>query len=950
MRVYELAKELNTSSKRLIELFRLVGVQPENHMSRLRDDDVKKLLEFLGLQIEGESGEIVKAPTEKITDKGKPTENNYDEILKIKLKNQDGTDGSRKLQYVYNSIEDSRKRYGDYKKCEFHIHTPASKCYRLISNWTNEEYENSTLHAIIDICKERHLYSDASMEAFLNNISYFESDQYVKELKKSKKPYESLKEYLSYKLIAQALYVNEIKLAIITDHNTISGYEKLKYAINEYFLENRSIYKHEISIILGIEISCSDLNHVIGMFKVEERNTVERFLIDIKYPGSEGTFYPSQFILEEIFKLGGFAYLAHFNSSEFIGNDAYKSKLYNNDNMIAIGLSDIEKKEQAINRIKPFLRHKTRQFCFINESDSHSIDDIGKRNTWIKFSNKINFINLIKAIEDYGVCIRTDAPSTSDKYIKGIVISPGIDGYLRAKENQRKEVHQDDKDDLIIEFSHDLNCIIGGRGTGKSTLINIINTCFNLESEDRLLRFISKNNQIFIVFHFGNKDYILRFVPQVYEYYNNGDVKFSYSAFTSKYYDDDGLRKLSTDWVELYSITDTDEKLVRIIKKEDDYRLLNEFFRRGYSINSLVNQISNGTLGRFIQDVVMNGLDYTHTKQYINRINSLKSKDIVKYVKETLPEILVALEKQKETVNNVIEGFNSKYSKQMKIVYSPKENSNDFLVDILDFIARERNKHVLRTYITWNDIENYIGNISEKIGFFNFLYALLNDKFDNLESILSIKSLVDYSSVSVAKIESGLEDINAKNINRVYTAIANKLKEQPELISESILKWIKEADDFTIEFNVNHKESVEATPVLFRPIENLSLGQKVAALLTFVFNYGDFANDRTPLIIDQPEDNLDNQYIFKNLIKSLRDIKNKRQVIVVTHSSTIVTNADAEQVIVMSSDNKNGWMQTSGYPSDVTIIKHIINHMEGGIESFRNKILKYRHFIDELKS
>jgi len=87
-----------------------------------------------------------------------------------------------------------------------------------------------------------------------------------------------------------------------------------------------------------------------------------------------------------------------------------------------------------------------------------------------------------------------------------------------------------------------------------------------------------------------------------------------------------------------------------------------------------------------------------------------------------------------------------------------------------------------------------------------------------------------------------------------------------------------------------------------KDIEDMSLGQKVAAVLSFIFTYGKFSNDNSPLII---EDNLDNQYIYKNLVESLKHIKNNRQVIIVTHNSTIVTNAETEQVVVLNSNNKN---------------------------------------------
>ena len=168
------------------------------------------------------------------------------------------------------------------------------------------------------------------------------------------------------------------------------------------------------------------------------------------------------------------------------------------------------------------------------------------------------------------------------------------------------------------------------------------------------------------------------------------------------------------------------------------------------------------------------------------------------------------------------------------------------------------------------------------------------------------------------------------------------------LLIDSIYKWFEVIDDFTLKFNINSKEQSYHSKPVMKEITEMSLGQKVVAILTFVFNYGYYVNDNTPLIIDQPEDNLDNQYIYKNLVESLKRVKNNRQVIIVTHNSTIVTNSDTEQVIVMDSNHTNGWVENKGYPSDKRITKLIINYLEGGIESFKHKMQTYTLFINEL--
>ena len=74
-------------------------------------------------------------------------------------------------------------------------------------------------------------------------------------------------------------------------------------------------------------------------------------------------------------------------------------------------------------------------------------------------------------------------------------------------------------------------------------------------------------------------------------------------------------------------------------------------------------------------------------------------------------------------------------------------------------------------------------------------------------------------------------------------------------------------------------------------IEQGSPGQKTAALLAFILSYGD-----EPLLLDQPEDDLDNELIYDLIVQQLRKTKGKRQVIVVTHNANIVVNGDAEMV------------------------------------------------------
>ena len=79
----------------------------------------------------------------------------------------------------------------------------------------------------------------------------------------------------------------------------------------------------------------------------------------------------------------------------------------------------------------------------------------------------------------------------------------------------------------------------------------------------------------------------------------------------------------------------------------------------------------------------------------------------------------------------------------------------------------------------------------------------------------------------------------------------------------------------------------------YRKLTELSGGQRVNLLLSLLLE----TDDERPLIIDQPEDELDNRFLLDTLLPALRNLKGRRQVILATHNANIVVNGDADQVI-----------------------------------------------------
>jgi len=141
-------------------------------------------------------------------------------------------------------------------------------------------------------------------------------------------------------------------------------------------------------------------------------------------------------------------------------------------------------------------------------------------------------------------------------------------------------------------------------------------------------------------------------------------------------------------------------------------------------------------------------------------------------------------------------------------------------------------------------------------------------------------------------------------------------------------------------------------------IDTMSPGKKALVLLKLLIG---MAETKCPILIDQPEDDLDNRSVFKDLIPYIRKKKKDRQIIVVTHNANIVLGADAEQVIVANQRGKDTPNQAFRFEylsgsiendqaDDSTsqfvlprkgIQQHICDILEGGEEAFKLRKDKY---------
>ncbi len=160
-------------------------------------------------------------------------------------------------------------------------------------------------------------------------------------------------------------------------------------------------------------------------------------------------------------------------------------------------------------------------------------------------------------------------------------------------------------------------------------------------------------------------------------------------------------------------------------------------------------------------------------------------------------------------------------------------------------------------------------------------------------------------------------------------AVQETFRESLTLAKRRELAAIRCSDSYVIETEVG-----DGT---YRSLNSLSGGQRVNTLLTLLLE----TNDDRPLMIDQPEDQLDNRFLFETLLPALKRLKGRRQIVVATHNANIVVNGDADQVIQLEATSTQGRVACAGAIEDPAVRDAIVRTVDGGDEAFRLRRLKY---------
>jgi ABC-type cobalamin/Fe3+-siderophores transport system ATPase subunit len=879
----------------------------------------------------------------------------------------------------------------------------------------------------------------------------------------------------------------------VTDHNSGEYVDKIKEAAKNT----------ELVVFPGVEVTCSDAKiHLLVLFDVDKgTQDVNDFLIKVGINRSDfgeqtaGTNKNLEDVVKIATESKAIVIPAHIDEFNGISQAAYQIRenflklsaitgvqvvhetfLSNESDYSKAASADILKKyytspvseerqkdwrqavQQSINHNKAILTFSDNPH---QEGDSnHGLWGIGTRYTWIKLDVNPNLESLRQALLLHKFRVRNDFSvkphqipyKLPNEWIEKIVIS--------------NTQISDLSNPLEIQFSPQMNTIIGGRGSGKSSVLRFLrgvfphlrneleidslksikedfHTFFSVYNKNRDTGVLNNGSEIDVFIHRNNEKYnvnckIVSNSPEVKVFKQesiSGDYKevndegitniFQLDIFSQKQIYDIGVKTNSLRQridSQVPEISELNGELDEIIQNyKDKATQIRRLKEKTSSIGQLktiikdaeakiekfnksgVKELIDGTKSfsadkRTIEDISsdLNGLhnpfqilisdmetdEFAYEKiseDYRDEITQIaeSSRKEIEDIKAKLSSLFVEYNKVKSDFDLAVS--NSKWQEdksRLEEEFSKKkteleeegiEDLNQIEKDIehvnekkkdLDALQKEKDSIVTEEKTLSEIKKQFISKrkeLTEKRK--EFLDKILkNDNarakvkpfrdFDFLEKrikeILNIDTQFpdDVDSI-VTRWTTGDSERNNEKTNEIIKSIRDGKNESDfgakfhskirGLNGEQIddFSLLLPEDEIVIEYR---KSSGEA----FKSISNASPGQKSAAILTLLLSHGE-----GPLILDQPEDDLDNYLIYDLIVEQLLHSKDYRQIIVVTHNANIPVNGDSEHIVIMDSESKTIRVKDNGTIENASIKDEICKVMEGGTEAFEMRSKRY---------
>ncbi|HHT9111753.1 MAG: PHP domain-containing protein [Planctomycetes bacterium] len=838
---------------------------------------------------------------------------------------------------------------------------------------------------------------------------------------------------------------NKLEIIAITDHNSIDNVEQaLEYA------QGKNIY-----VVPGIELTTLQ-GHLLLYF--ETYQSLKSFFgkvnisDDKKY--CKGTI--SQ-CLELTESFGGLGIAAHIDTKTGFelmqdGYSPHKAEILKSKNLLALEISEIDNldwytKRDSNNERRRLLNERNSKNGFNQNqelakvlfSDSHTLSGLGKNakgdNKVTRFKmDSLNFHSLKIALMDSTARVRLEdlIPATFP-YFKGIRYEGG---FLNSQ---------------VIKFNRNLTCIIGGRGTGKSTALESVRCTSGNTAREQLIDSEVWPDKISLIYcdEVGNEYLLNR--DKYGEVVNmtdpqNGPVSIPIESYgqgetaeTIQHCSKDPkiLLKFLDDFCDFGDLNDQEElilqklldnqttleKLQIEVKQLPDYQKNLQYYKKQLEAlkkekavdiiklqESLTRETSlrNGLLTK-IDEKYESISDYLKIADLIEELNSYDENSLVVGKKE-----FIEIKKYLSDFGTLVDDFSNKLEQKIK------ELSANFKAKILEWKNKEAEliKKIEEKKIELEkqgikldmgfikkvtkdvtDYETKIKELNKKTEILKTLktqrkqlnkerFSIKNKKFTirnavatelnkNLESIISDfhvkikfregllspelsdilqetmgwrtsqvpKANLISNHVTVPKLLSavGSKDSTAvlnitdKNDQKIFskkdvTEILDRLSDE-KVVFKIERCFFEDLPEIIVTKEFVNPEDPSKKEYISRDFSKLSLGQQQSVLLSILL----FSKSKYPLVIDQPEDNLDSEFIYHTLVQHLRVIKERRQIIIATHNANITVLGDAELIIPLKSTSEKGIITNRGSIDSEETRKITCKILEGSEEAFKKR-------------
>ncbi len=823
------------------------------------------------------------------------------------------------------------------------------------------------------------------------------------------------KEKITPKFWLQKFIDEGIDCVAITDHNSGAWIDTLKTT-------NDTLEK-KIHLFPGVEISTPSV-HILAIFDVEKTTSdIDSLLGAVRYQGTKGnsdgvTRKSVSEVVDIIIEHGGIAIPAHADKDKglFELKGTALEPLLDNKKINAMELCDKNYEKP------PLYRDKKIQWSEVLGSDTHNFrsKNFGKF-TWIKM-DKPSIEGLKLALIDGKASVNQEMDDNLNQHTELMIESLEIN---KAKYIGRQVP-------LECQFSPFLNTIIGGRGSGKSTMLEFMRFVFRRHTElpeviksdfDKYFQ-VSGNNlltndsQLRLIYQKDGSRYRLNWSADAkltaLEVYKNGSWQATdgeiATLFPVQIYSQKQIFELAKNPQTLLEIIDKDARVHYGDFEEKSNSLTHRYKQIRQKIGQIKEQIKQtnklkgelADLNRQIEQIEQSGhkdilQTYRHRKSQLAGIQRLQetwqvaSEKLAKIAEEIEPvDLEEAVFTPKDDLTNAVHQQRQYWQETAKKVSVMAQEAatryqnwqqqretaqwqQDINRDVSQYkaiqVQLERQGIDPEKYPMLLQSQAITKNQLTQMGEYQVALKEWEDRLSEIKGDIA-KNRVQLTQNRQAFLETVLQgnpDIKIevlpygenkqsleKKVRQLLQCEYKYSKDIEALMSvgnyQNLKKEVKKIykqeelpqDKRFYQHLLDLNQEARTDFILWHPEDNLkitfaqgqaletgSAGQKCAALLAFILSYGD-----EPLLLDQPEDDLDNELIYDLIVKQIRATKHKRQIIIVTHNANIVVNGNAEMVVPMTVRGGQSVIQDQASIQNNAIRKKICKVLEGGEKAF----------------